>query len=319
MVNNYNLPKWLVNSPTYYVVVIGLDSKYLFTNDLFNLKFKHISEDFKNVDFRETIIMDDYEICLNAVTKCLADSKVIERVIIRKPNSEGSYIWTSWDFSYIESSDGIPSILSIGHDLTDFNLLYSDNQLKEQKLNALLTSSIDGNILIDLNFKITDFNDAIKKDFDKLFNIKIKIGDNIEDYLLGSSLNLFYKKIKKVLQGKKVSSEWEININSSSTIWYKINYTAIFNSKGDIAGIALNIRNIDQRKKTQIKLMQKSKHLEKIAWNYAHEVRRPLANILGLIELLNEDLNPFKQKEIMLQLSKSANELDIVLRNNINK
>lgn len=61
--------------------------------------------------------------------------------------------------------------------------------------------------------------------------------------------------------------------------------------------------------------IRNEKLLKKISWSNSHEIRKPLSNILGLIEILkgnnpNEPLAP----EIIEMLSASAEELDIMVK-----
>ncbi len=319
MPNSFQFPKWLVNSPTYYVVVIGLDSNYLYTNGVFNSKFKHITTDFIGVDFKSTILMDDYEACNIAVVKCITNHSTIERVYVRKPNDQGSYFWTSWDFSYLESNEGVPGILCIGHDVTEYNLLFQKSTINEQKLNAVLDSTTDSNILIDTNYKIISFNEVARKDVEEHFKKTINIGDDIQDFLFESTKETFYTNYQKALSGEKVIVEWEMDFNTGYTVWFEISYQPVFNKNKEIIGVSFNSTNIDQRKKAELILIEKTAHLEKIAWNQAHEIRKPLANILGLTELLSEEIDKAKYQQILKLLTESTKELDDVLRDNFNK
>lgn len=319
MPNKYQFPSWLIDSPTYYVVVIGIDSKYIYTNPRFNKRFKHIADDFTGVDFKSTINMDDFDACLSAVNKCFADSKAVERVLVRKPNGFDSYFWTSWDFSFIVSNEGVPGILCIGHDISDYEELYQKSQLNEQKLLAILDSTTDSNILIDTDYKIISFNEVARKDVENHYRRTINIGDDIRDFLFESTEETFYTNFNKALNGEQITIEWEMDFGTGYTIWYEINYFPAYDQNNEIIGVTFNSTNIDQRKKAEINLIEKNAHLEKIAWNHAHEIRKPLANIMGLIELLAEEKDLNKQSQLLKLLTDSSKELDAVLRENINK
>lgn len=319
MLNTYNFPSWMVDSPTYYLVVIGIDSKYTYTNPRFNSRFKHISKDFIGVDFKSTINMDDFEACLNAVNKCFADPKAVERVLVRKPNGYDGFFWTSWDFSLTTSNEGNPGILCIGHDISDYEELYQKSVVSEQKLMAILNSTTDSNILIDKNFKILSFNETTRKYVDDHFKKTIYIGDDIQDYLFDSTRDVFYTNFQKALNGEHVSVEWEMDFNTGYTVWFEINYFPVYNQNNEIIGVTFNSTNIDQRKRAELKLLEKKSRLEKIAWNHAHEIRKPLANILGLIDLLSEEVDSEKQKLYLKHLNESSLELDNILKENINK
>jgi|APHig6443717497_1056834.scaffolds.fasta_scaffold302287_2 signal transduction histidine kinase len=67
--------------------------------------------------------------------------------------------------------------------------------------------------------------------------------------------------------------------------------------------------------KSKEKLVEKNKSLEEYAFITSHNLRRPLANILGLVQLFDEkksddDLN----KEVIEKLKTSAEELDEVIK-----
>jgi PAS domain S-box-containing protein len=60
--------------------------------------------------------------------------------------------------------------------------------------------------------------------------------------------------------------------------------------------------------------------LKEIAWTQSHVVRSPLARLMGLVEILsNEDNSESEKKEMLGYLSKSAQELDDIITDIINK
>jgi len=74
------------------------------------------------------------------------------------------------------------------------------------------------------------------------------------------------------------------------------------NNPVHVAGSLTNIQD----------LKEKESKLAQIAFSNSHLVRKPLANILGLVELLNEeDVN---SKEITNMLKESVHELDVVIK-----
>ncbi len=61
--------------------------------------------------------------------------------------------------------------------------------------------------------------------------------------------------------------------------------------------------------------------LKDIAWIQSHIVRAPLARLMGLVYLLDHELeeNPIDREELLGQISKSAEELDCIIRDITNK
>jgi len=89
-------------------------------------------------------------------------------------------------------------------------------------------------------------------------------------------------------------------------------------ASGKILRLIGTNRNITDDIVVQEKLKTQNKVLRDIAFIQSHEVRRPLANILGVIEVLNNS-NSVHNKEIFDHLIESANELDMQIRSIVKK
>ncbi len=91
-------------------------------------------------------------------------------------------------------------------------------------------------------------------------------------------------------------------------------FRAIFNTNGTPSGIFCMGYNITEHVETQNLAEMQSEKLEEIVSIQSHDVRRPLANILGLIEMLDgtESLQDLTKLKAMLK--GSAEELDLVIR-----
>ena len=89
-------------------------------------------------------------------------------------------------------------------------------------------------------------------------------------------------------------------------------------TSGEILRLIGTNRNITEDIIVQEKLKTQNKVLRDIAFIQSHEVRRPLANILGVIEVLNNS-NSVNNKEIFDHLIESANELDMQIRSIVKK
>ena len=77
-------------------------------------------------------------------------------------------------------------------------------------------------------------------------------------------------------------------------------------------------RNVTDEVLVQEKLKQQNATLRDIAFIQSHEIRRPLANILGVIEVLNNN-KTIANQDILEHLIQSANELDIQIRSIVQK
>lgn len=60
--------------------------------------------------------------------------------------------------------------------------------------------------------------------------------------------------------------------------------------------------------------MQVEKKLKDVAWIQSHEVRKPLANIMGLMELIKAEKDPEQLRMVIVHMEESCQELDTIIR-----
>lgn len=85
----------------------------------------------------------------------------------------------------------------------------------------------------------------------------------------------------------------------------------IFDQDGQPVRMIGAMQNIDEQKKYEQKLLSQNEQLKEIAWINSHQVRRPLSNILGLINLIRDSADLEEDiMELMNLLAVSSKELD---------
>jgi signal transduction histidine kinase len=83
-----------------------------------------------------------------------------------------------------------------------------------------------------------------------------------------------------------------------------------------ITGVNVNMRDVTKSVQAKVELEHQNIQLKEIARINSHEIRRPLANILGLIEMLGhyqDDLSS-DLKDLIQLLHQSSSELDAVVK-----
>lgn len=81
-------------------------------------------------------------------------------------------------------------------------------------------------------------------------------------------------------------------------------------------GISCFSRDITKQQQHLNTIESQYNQLKKIAWIQSHEVRRPVANILGLVDLFNtENLNDPANIKIIHHLKGSAKMMDDIIKN----
>ncbi|MBL0883666.1 MAG: PAS domain S-box protein [Chitinophagaceae bacterium] len=80
-----------------------------------------------------------------------------------------------------------------------------------------------------------------------------------------------------------------------------------------------SLMDITDKKTAERKLMSQNEKLRTIAWLQSHEVRKPLANILGLLSLMESQKTHAEHGYIFQYLKQSSDELDQIIRDIIEK
>lgn len=92
-----------------------------------------------------------------------------------------------------------------------------------------------------------------------------------------------------------------------------------FNVHGHPVRMIGSMQDITELKAHIKAIEEKNARLNEISWIQTHNVRAPLARIIGLVELLERDTSEDTLKNILTYLKKSAHELDLVVNKIINQ
>ncbi|MEP6948453.1 MAG: PAS domain-containing sensor histidine kinase, partial [Ginsengibacter sp.] len=116
---------------------------------------------------------------------------------------------------------------------------------------------------------------------------------------------------------------------SGKHIWTNVSANPVLDKNGNYKGALRMVTNITEKKKLEeerlkmtAEIIQRNKDLEQFSYIISHNLRAPVANILGLSSMLQRDnLEDNLKNEINCGLSASVNKLDEVIRdlNNILK
>ncbi|MDQ3290609.1 MAG: PAS domain-containing protein, partial [Bacteroidota bacterium] len=79
------------------------------------------------------------------------------------------------------------------------------------------------------------------------------------------------------------------------------------------------LQDIQQVKEHELKITQQNEQLREIAYSQSHEVRRPVANILGLLKCLNKDDFGPENQQVLQYLEQTTEELDQLIRKIVDK
>lgn len=185
---------------------------------------------------------------------------------------------------------------------------------------AILTKNLDG--------IITSWNYGAEKLFG--YSAEEIIGKNNFTLSPPNRIHEENEIIAAIMEGQTIKHFETKRVKKDGTsIYVSLTISPIKDSKGNIVGFSIISRDITERKKLEVQkqtmldeIVQRNKNLEQFSYIVSHNLRAPVANILGLTSNFQEKNLPFEtSKYINAALHTSASQLDEVIKdlNNILK
>lgn len=177
-------------------------------------------------------------------------------------------------------------------------------------LDAIYNSTSEAWSFIDKELKIKFSNRAARLIAESLFGREVKVGDSFLDYVLPDLKEEFLAYCKQVLEGTKINFQ-----SRQGTQWWDILLEPVYDrGRVEILGISYIVKDISLIKEKEQHIISQNELLKEITWHQSHGLRRHVANILALCDLLNNHTADFEQEReefinFILQESKSLDDL----------
>lgn len=282
-----------------YIFFIKGELKYRNTNDSINLTsiFENQTNYLKSMDEIVTHLQEEGR-------KSVVQIRLIELIL-----AIFSIVVVLLQFQYI-FKPAIKKIKQQAIDLKDEISILNDYK---NKLKSILDSTSDIFILIDLDYKILLYNLTAAIDLNEIFNVKIKTNEDFIDLIFPKYSEEIKASLMKTMADKSYFTEKEFLINNTK-VWFELKYFAVFNENKELNGISFIAKNITDRKLAEQKVQEQVKTLGEIAWFQSHELRKPVANILGIVPLLEPDPMHPENEKLVSFLHKEAKNLNEVIK-----
>jgi PAS domain S-box-containing protein len=181
----------------------------------------------------------------------------------------------------------------------------------ELKLKAIFDSSNDTHILAGRNFEVLAFNRSAAAFVKNAYGHKLTEGDTLFDFTEPSILPQFKKYFNIALTGRSIKREWLLMPGTPTACWKLTTFIPVRNRVGDVIGVALNSTDITHHKKQEAYINIQNEALNRIAIIQSHELRRPVASLLGIMDLIKMENINFSYFDMM---ELTVNELDEKIR-----
>ncbi|QJD97254.1 GAF domain-containing protein [Mucilaginibacter robiniae] len=178
----------------------------------------------------------------------------------------------------------------------------------EMKMRAFFESSASSHLLLDKEYRVLTFNKALKDFIKKAYDVELEVGISVHQFVEEAYIADFIGFCNVALAGRTIRHEHLLKI-AERAIWCRITYEPARNSDGEIVGVSYNARDITERVENEQASQAHKASLNRIAFIQSHELRRPVATIKGLLDLLEMDGHVDQIAELSL-MKKSVNDID---------
>ncbi len=249
------------------------------------------------------------------------NKKIIIEEILLVNNNLKHFI--SVKFPTYDAKGLVIGMAGMSTEITELKRVESFLREQEAHLNAILNSSLESIWSINSNYEITFVNNILYEDFLRAFGKELKKGVCIID-LLPEILREYWKeKYAYVLKGEVLDFNEKV-LGESEVFYLNIRMFPVIVDE-EVVGVAVFSRNltkqilaIEERDAHFDTIEKQNQILKEIAWMQSHQVRAPLARMLGLINLYNdsngEDDAFFSNEKVLKSIRESAHELDEIIK-----
>lgn len=199
----------------------------------------------------------------------------------------------------------VTGIHAVFRDITDVTAAHLLIQQQAQKLNTVFESITDAFFLVDQNWRLTYLN----SEMERLLNVQRThiIGQGLWDVFPDEAHGVFYQHYMQAMQTRQ-AVHFE-GFFERLQMWFDVK---AFPSE---EGLSVYFSDVTDRVKAHEELYRQNNDLQQFTYIVSHNFRAPLANIMGLVDLLaslKPDSEDFQVTRQHLQLN--AHQLDAVLQ-----
>lgn len=195
-------------------------------------------------------------------------------------------------------------------------------RMSEANLSAIIENTTDLVYSLDTNLRFITFNQLFKNTIKSVYGFDIEQGIGILDQLFGYSTEMAEKWIKIFERALNGETQQFVNeyVFGDGKVYLSYSINPI-RETGKVIGLSCFSRDITtqrileiEREKITADLLQRNKALEQFTYIISHNLRAPVANIIGLSSLSSALITENEEiDEIISNISRSANKLDEVI------
>ncbi len=291
-----------------------------YVNNAYLRKFDQPREKFIGKELKDFLSPEKCAVVRERLTACVKNKTILryeENIILNNK----TFTSLSEAFPIDNKKGAVEYVVGISKDITELKQQRDQLSESENTLQGIMNSSDNITLLIGSDLRIVYANAAAQRHAIRMLGKEYIIGDLILSYLSEAQVNTAAEHFLALVKQDKKSFTFEHSIAypDGEESWFIRRYYPVTDNNSKIIGVVVNSVNITERKRQEMQIQKHADALREIAKMQSHEMRRPVANIIGLTDLIDLQKPVAENAEVIAHLKKSTQELDELIRRIIAK
>lgn len=243
------------------------------------------------------------------------------------------------------NDEGEKFVIGFITDITEIRKHDEEINTLNANLMGVMESTQESIYALDTNFRYIAFNKNHARLAKLIYGATIQPGSSSMEFLKGTEDEEWVTaELKRALKGENFVSEQRINQPHYNDKYIETTYNPIFNARNAVTGVAVFVRDITQRKRSEEKLKilnddlvaqnwklatqeddlkstleelsERNFELDQLMYKTSHDLRSPLSSILGLVNLAN--LDPGNHLTYLNKIEGRIEKLDEFIKSMLN-
>ncbi len=319
VVNNEKRFRALIEKSTDMKTLTDRDGKFIYASPSVLTVFGYNEEEYINKPAASFFHPDDAADLLQKRVQILDAPGKSFSYQYRAKHKNGNWIWCEGTITNMLNEPGVNAMVSNFKDVSERRVAEQLRMFNQNNLNALINNTKDLLWSIDNDYKIITYNKPFSEVIKKRLDIDIIAGVNALSLTMNQDqhvqFNSFYARALSGEIFNEILCETEPEESWSEISFYPIRHDGV------VVGTACYSRDITKRVAAEREreemiadIILRNKNFEQFAYIVSHNLRAPVANILGISEILKGELSEEDRLQTQHFLFEAIRNLDEIVK-----
>lgn len=297
----------------------SLDGRFVYASPSVSTVFGYNQEEFLNQPAYLFFHPDDAKDLMIRRTAIIGTPGAYFNFVYRARHKDGHWIWCEGTLTNMLHEPAVNAMVADFRDISDVKRAQEQKEFDKKNLDALINNTKDLLWSIDTNFKLITFNQPFFEFIKQLTGKEINRGDSLFSYTLSKAQEQRFRSFfSRAFMGESYTvtdvQEGDPGYAAEFSFYPIRNENRIVGTACYSRDISLRLKQEQERENMLTDLVRYNKNLEQFAFIVSHNLRSPVANILGLSNLLNMELPEQDKIRSRDHLFKAVNQLDVIVK-----